>query len=89
MAISKRPFTPTRPAASRAPNRSGRLRYLISGPADLRSGTPLPAAMRSYLDPSGIGSLRHPQSDSWTVPQALQELSALTGRRIPDAPASH
>jgi cytochrome oxidase Cu insertion factor (SCO1/SenC/PrrC family) len=63
-------------------NGRGHLRFLINGPGDIRPGTPLPPAMRKFLDADGRQHLAHPATGSWTVPQALQVVSWLTGRRL-------
>lgn len=63
-------------------NGSGRLRFLIDGPGDVRPGTPLPPAMRKFLNDEGRRNLAHPSAGSWTVPQALQVVSWLTGRKV-------
>lgn len=60
----------------------GHLRFLIDGPGDVRPGTPLPPAMRRFLNGEGRHNLAHPSAGSWTVPQALGVVGWLTGRRL-------
>jgi protein SCO1 len=63
-------------------NGRGHLRFLIDGPGDVRPGTPLPPAMRRFLNSNGRHNLAHPAAGSWTVPQALQVVSWLTGKEL-------
>lgn len=63
-------------------NGRGQLRFLIDAPGDVRPGTPLPQAMRKFLNDDGRHNLAHPSAGSWTVPQALQVVSWLTGREL-------
>lgn len=63
-------------------NGKGHVRFLIDGPGDVRPGTPLPAALRRFLNGNGHRHLTHPSAGSWTVPQALQVVSWLTGRKV-------
>jgi protein SCO1/2 len=63
-------------------NTAGNERFVISGPADVQKGTSLPKAMRTFLDSDGVTNLEHPDPDSWTVPQALQALTWLTGHHF-------
>ncbi|HEX6443453.1 MAG TPA: SCO family protein [Streptosporangiales bacterium] len=63
-------------------NGRGHLRFLIDGPGDVRPGTPLPPAMRRFLDADGRHNLAHPDAGAWTVPQALQVVSWLTGKKV-------
>ncbi|MBO0828135.1 MAG: SCO family protein [Streptosporangiales bacterium] len=63
-------------------NGDGRLRFLIDGPGNVRPGTPVPASLRKFLNGDGHRHLAHPSAGSWTVPQALQVVSWLTGRKV-------
>ncbi len=62
----------------------GHERFLLDGAGHVVPGTPLPAAMRAYLDADGRQNLAHPDPDTtWTVPQALQGIGWLLQHRIP------
>jgi protein SCO1/2 len=64
-----------------APN--GNERYILNAAADT-SGTQPPAPLVRFLSGQGRTNLNHPTpSDSWTVPQAMQVLGWLAGRKIP------
>lgn len=63
-------------------NGSGHLRFLITGPGNVRPGTPLPPAMRRFLNDEGRHNLTHPSAGSWTVPQAVRVVSWLTGTKV-------
>jgi protein SCO1/2 len=57
---------------------NGHERFLIQGPPNTRDHLP-PAKLDQFLNDLGRTHLNHPASDAWTVPQALQPLSWLTG----------
>ena len=67
---------------------SGTERFLIEGMGHIAPGTAVPEALKAYLDAQGLANLAAPASDGWTVPQALQTLSWLSQRPIPQASAS-
>jgi protein SCO1 len=52
-------------------------RFLLEGMGYIAAGTSVPATMKNYLDAQGEANLTSPQSDGWTVPQALDTLSWL------------
>jgi protein SCO1/2 len=58
----------------------GRLRIAVLGMPNLHGR--LVAPLRRLLSDKGLGNLAHPEVP-WTVPQALDDLSFLVGRRIP------
>jgi protein SCO1/2 len=58
----------------------GHERILLVGTADV--GGALPSALAGMLNETGRSALAHPQAP-WTVPQALDNVGALLGRRIP------
>lgn len=60
---------------------NGHERYVFTGAGHVEPGT-LPAPMRSFLDADGVKNLEHPEADGWTVAQALQAMSALTGKHL-------
>lgn len=58
-------------------------RFLLDGAGYVAPGTPLPSAMRSYLDADGVRNLKDPDPGStWSVPQALQAVGWLLQQRI-------
>ena len=57
-------------------------RFVTGAMPDL-VGRTLPGNLRKLLDAQGRQNLDHPASDSWTVPEGLQAIGWLTGRRIP------
>jgi cytochrome oxidase Cu insertion factor (SCO1/SenC/PrrC family) len=60
-------------------DRRGRLRIVLLGmPNDHGS---VAARLRRMLNDQGVENLKHPQV-AWTVPQALDDLSVLLGRRL-------
>jgi cytochrome oxidase Cu insertion factor (SCO1/SenC/PrrC family) len=59
----------------------GHERFITTSPADLHGR--LAPGLEGLLDSTGIQNLKHPQSPSWTVPQALGALSWLLGREVP------
>jgi len=58
----------------------GRLRIAVLGMPNLHGR--LAAPLRRLLGDKGLGNLAHPEVP-WTVPQALDDLSFLLGRRVP------
>jgi cytochrome oxidase Cu insertion factor (SCO1/SenC/PrrC family) len=60
----------------------GHERFLLEGAPHLAAGAPLPATLRHFLDATGRANLIHPDAAAWTLPQELQVLSWLVGRRI-------
>lgn len=63
--------------------KDGHERYVFTGAGHIEPGT-LPGPMRGFLDEHGVKNLEHPGADSWTVAQALQAMSALTGKHLTD-----
>jgi len=59
-------------------DRHGHERFVISGVPNTRKDLP-PAKLDQFLNDLGRTHLNHPAGDAWTVPQALQPLSWLTG----------
>ena len=62
---------------------AGHLRIVVLGMPNVHGR--LAARLRRLLSGEGIRNLHHPQV-AWSVPQALDDLGALLGRRIPPAP---
>jgi protein SCO1 len=66
----------------------GTERYVLDAAADARGALP-PGTLVRFLDGQGLTNLYHPApADSWTVPQAMQVVSWLAGRKIPAAGSS-
>jgi protein SCO1/2 len=65
---------------------SSRERFLLDSPGHVPTDVHLPPTMNSFLDADGHHRLAHPDASYWTVPQALQTLSWLTGHQIPCRP---
>lgn len=61
--------------------KDGHERYVFTGAGHVEPGT-LPTPMRTFLDEDGVKNLEHPEGDGWTVAQALQAMSALTGEHL-------
>ena len=61
----------------------GRERFVLDGAPHVAPGAPLPATLKKFLDDSGRKNLTQPDAQAWTLPQELQVLSWLIGRRIP------
>ena len=57
-------------------------RFTLDGAGHLARGTSLPSTLHKFLDAQGLRNLSNPDSDTWTVPQALQAVSWLTNHRI-------
>ena len=57
-------------------------RYILDGAAHVEPGTNLPPKLRRFLDSDGRKNLRHPESGSWTVPQAVHAVGWLLQRRL-------
>lgn len=57
-------------------------RFTLDGAGHVGAGDRLPAALGSFLNAEGRRNLVHPESGTWTVPQALDVLSWLAGQRI-------
>lgn len=67
----------------------GHERFLLDGAGYVAPGTPLPPAMRAYLDADGRKNLKNPDpGTTWTVPQALQVVSWLVQHPITEPSAS-
>lgn len=64
---------------------SGNERFIIQGPPDVR-GSQLPAALARFIDDQGFTNLKHPNSQAWTVDQALSVVSWLTGTTVARVP---
>ena len=62
---------------------AGHERIVLLGTADL--GGQLDPALKAMLNDTGRQNLAHPDAP-WTVRQALDDIGALLGRRIPDPP---
>lgn len=60
----------------------GHERFALDGPAHVSAGTPVPDALRGFLNDEGRRDLTQPDAATWTVPQALQVLSWLTNQHI-------
>lgn len=60
----------------------GHERFVIDGPAHVAAGTPVPDALRRFLNDAGRHDLTQPDAQTWTVPQALQVLGWLTNHPI-------
>ena len=61
----------------------GTERYAVDAAADTRDALP-PGTLVRFLNGQGLTNLYHPApADSWTVPQAMQVVSWLAGRKIP------
>jgi protein SCO1/2 len=61
---------------------SGHERFIDVTPPNLHGK--LPSDLKDLLSMGGIQNLNHQTSPSWTLSQAVQALSWLTGRNIPD-----
>lgn len=61
-------------------DRDGHERIVVVGTADV--GSALPSPLAAMLNETGRSQLSHPQAP-WTVQQALDNVGALLGRRIP------
>lgn len=59
---------------------NGHERFVIGGDANV--GGVLPAPLAAMLDQVGRSKLRAAQPDTWTVPQVLQVLHWMTGRKV-------
>lgn len=66
---------------------SGTERFLIEGMGHVAPGTPLPSAMKKFMDAEGLQNMADPASMSWTVPQGLQTLGWLLQKNVPGAAA--
>lgn len=60
----------------------GHERFVMLGPPNAGAPTTVPTRLSSFLDVQGEGQLTRPPAYSWTVPQALQAVSWLLGRRV-------
>ena len=69
-------------------DRHGNERFVLDGAAHLAKGAPIPPRLKSFLDALGRRNLNDPSGQAWTLPQALQVLSWLTGSKLSTSPAS-
>lgn len=60
---------------------AGRLRFVIEGGPNA-SGSPVPPALRRFLDAEGRAGLSHPDASTWTAQDALTPIAWLTRRPI-------
>jgi protein SCO1/2 len=67
---------------------TGTEKFLLEGMGHIAPGTVVPQRMLNYLDAQGRTDLTTPASDGWSIPQALETLSWLTGRPIRQAGTS-
>jgi protein SCO1/2 len=61
----------------------GNERFITTNPPDLHGQ--LKPSLKALLNDGGIQDLDHQQSPSWTMPQAVDALGWLVGRKIPQA----
>ena len=61
---------------------TGHERFILEGAPTVSAGTPLPNALRTFLDADGRKALAAPDALAWTLPQELQVLSWLTGSSV-------
>ncbi len=65
----------------------GHERFLLEGAPHVAPGAPIPPTLLHFMDATGHANLTHPDPQAWTLPQALQVLSWLTGQHIADSAA--
>lgn len=58
-------------------------RFVLEGPPHLSGKGDVPAALYRFMSRKGHQNVLKPDATAWTVPQALQVIAWLTGRRIP------
>ena len=63
---------------------TGHERFVLDGAPHVAAGALIPAALRRFMDANGQNNLAHPDPLAWTLPQALQIISWLAGREIPN-----
>ncbi|MGD0241608.1 MAG: SCO family protein [Streptosporangiaceae bacterium] len=62
-------------------NTVGRVRFVIDGSPNA-SGSPVPPALRRFLDAEGRAGLSHPDASTWTAREALAPIAWLTRRPV-------
>jgi protein SCO1/2 len=60
---------------------AGRFRFLLQGGPNA-SGSPVPPALRRFLNADGRANLSHPDASTWTAKDALTPIAWLTGRPV-------
>jgi cytochrome oxidase Cu insertion factor (SCO1/SenC/PrrC family) len=63
-------------------DRSGQERFLLEGAPHLAPDAPIPPRLLRFMDATGHRNITHPMKLAWTLPQELQVLSWLAGKRI-------
>lgn len=61
----------------------GHERFVLEGAPHVAPGAPLPEKLKKFLDDTGDKDLTQPDAQAWTLPQELQVVSWLVGRRVP------
>jgi protein SCO1/2 len=61
---------------------TGHERFILEGAPTVSAGTPIPKALRTFLDADGRQALAAPDALAWTLPQELQVISWLTARSV-------
>ena len=59
----------------------GQERFIIQGAPDVH-GSKLPSALMTFMDSQGITNLKHPNTQAWTIVQALSVVSWLAATPI-------
>lgn len=57
-------------------------KFLLEGPPHVNSASAVPKTLYDFMDADGHRNLTDPSASAWTLPQALQVLSWLTGEQI-------
>ena len=60
----------------------GHDRFILDGPAHVRSGSDIPRALYGFLNDQGRRNVTAPAETAWTQEQALQVIGWLAGHRI-------